>query len=100
MKIAIILLLLGLTGCNPYKNFGEYAWWVKPFVKKITVYVYSRETNTKYMAGQFTPDFKNAPLIWETSKNLANNYANQHQLKDWEYQVCGKTFWSDCIRGV
>ena len=101
MRIAIILLLLSLAGCSdPYKKFGEYAWWVKPFIRKITVFVYSRETNTKYTAGQFIPNFNNAPLVWETSKNLANSYADQHQLKDWEYQVCGETFWSGCVRGV
>lgn len=100
-RIIIILLILGLTGCgNPYKSFGEYAWWVKPFVKKITIFVYDRDANTTHEAGQFVPDFSNAPEVWEAGRRLANSYANQNQIKDWEYKVCGKTFWSKCVRGV
>lgn len=94
------LLLLSLAGCGSPYGDGQYAWWAKMFVKKITVLVYDHDTYATHIAGQFIPDFSNAFRSWETAQRIANNYANLNQIRNWEYKVCGKTFWSECIQGL
>ena len=94
--IAVVLLLISLTGCGgTYADFGKLSWWIKAFLKSITVVVYDQQSKTEYIAGTFKTDSEN---IWDACRKLADSYARQNELNDWEYHCCGKTFWSDCVR--
>lgn len=95
----MISLLLSLAGCGgTYADFGKFSWWVRAFLKSVTVVVYDRRSETEFIAGTFKTDFEQASKAWAVCRERAENYAHQNNLADWEYHCCGKTFWSDCVR--